>query len=358
MPQDSTFHRHRRSFLLSLLGTAAGTAAICSLHETEAQQPPTSPRVPGEGSKGRQRALELVGAGKKLTITKLETILVKPRWLFLKVHTDAGIVGLGEPIVEGRAETCATAVQELSDYLVGKDPRSVVHHWQAMYRHAFYRGGPVLTSVVSGIDMALWDIKGKALGVPVYELLGGPTRTRMRVYAHVRTPEDVRRSKAGRFHRVQDRRVQGASRAVVETPGFVKKMAERFAALREAAGDEADIGIDFHGEISPQTANFRHRRWRRDRGRRRQRRGGHERRRQERRAPRERRALAGALEIGAGAEGARRGRQAPPEPEDAAGAAAAPAVKRARAGREAWSARRRRRAGRATPSTRPGSPSR
>jgi galactonate dehydratase len=226
------------------------------LHESEAQQPPVSPRVPGEGSIGRRRALELVGAGKKLTITKLETILVKPRWLFLKVHTDAGIVGLGEPIVEGRAETCATAVKELEHYLIGKDPRSVVHHWQAMYRHAFYRGGPVLTSVVSGIDMALWDIKGKALGVPVYELLGGPTRTRMRVYAHVRTPEDVRRRMQEGFTAFKTGVFKERPARIVETPGFVKKMADRFAALREAAGDEADIGIDFHGEISPQTAKL------------------------------------------------------------------------------------------------------
>src|SRR5438132_14266919 len=127
-----------------------------------------------------------------LKITKLETLLVKPRWLFLKVHTNAGIVGLGEPIVEGRAQTVATAVQEIAPYLVGKDPRRVVHHWQAIYRHALYRGGPILTSALSGIDQALWDIKGKALGVPVYELLGGPTRDRIRVYAHAGSPEDIR----------------------------------------------------------------------------------------------------------------------------------------------------------------------
>ena len=111
-----------------------------------------------------------------LKITRLETFLVKPRWLFLKVHTNAGITGLGEPLLEGRAHTCAAAVKEIEPYLVGKDPRQVAHHWQAIYRHAFYRGGPILTSALSGIDMALWDIKGKALGVPVYELFGGPTR--------------------------------------------------------------------------------------------------------------------------------------------------------------------------------------
>ena len=97
-----------------------------------------------------------------LKVTKLETFLVKPRWLFLKVHTNAGIVGLGEPITEGRALTCAEAVKEIEPYLIGKDPRRVAHHWQAIYRHAFYRGGPILTSALSGIDQALWDIKGKA----------------------------------------------------------------------------------------------------------------------------------------------------------------------------------------------------
>src|SRR5262249_45571348 len=86
-----------------------------------------------------------------LKVTNLETFLVQPRGLFLKVHTDAGIVGWGEPVVEGRAETGATAVKEIEPYLIGKDPRQITHHWQAIYRHAFYRGGPVLTSALSGI---------------------------------------------------------------------------------------------------------------------------------------------------------------------------------------------------------------
>ena len=90
-----------------------------------------------------------------MKITKLETFLVKPRWLFLKMFTDEGLVGLGEPILEGRARTCAEAVAELEPYLIGKDPSRVVHHWQAMYRHTFYRGGPVLTSALSGVEQAL-----------------------------------------------------------------------------------------------------------------------------------------------------------------------------------------------------------
>jgi len=256
MSSDSFIPKHRRSFLLSVLAAAGGAATVCSLPKGTAQQTPARKRDPGEAPKGRERAAQLVGVGDKLRITRLETIMVQPRWLFLKIHTDAGIVGLGEPIVEGRAETCATAIKELGEYLIGKDPRPVAHHWQAMYRHAFYRGGPVLTSAISGVDMALWDIKGKALGVPVYELLGGPTRTRIRVYAHARSPEDITRRKQEGFTAFKTGVFKERPARIVETQGFVKKMADRFAALREAAGSEADIGIDFHGAISPQTAKL------------------------------------------------------------------------------------------------------
>src|SRR4051812_30042052 len=186
-----------------------------------------------------------VPPGKPLKITKLETFLVKPRWLSLKVHTDAGIVGLGEPILEGRALTCAAAVQEIAPYLVGKDPRQVVHHWQAIYRHAFYRGGPVLTSALSGIDMALWDIKGKALGVPVYELLGGPTRRRVRVYAHAGTPEQVREGLKRGFTAFKTGPATRRPARYVETPAAVRYAAEKFAELRQVAGDDVDIAIDF-----------------------------------------------------------------------------------------------------------------
>src|SRR5262245_15665037 len=191
-----------------------------------------------------------------IRITKLETFLVRPRWLFLKVHTNAGIVGLGEPIVEGRALTVATAIKEIEPYLVGKDPRQVVHHWQAIYRHAFYRGGPILTSALSGVDMALWDIKGKALGVPVYELLGGPTRKRVRVYAHARGPEQVKQAIARGFTAFKTSPSIRRPARYVETPAQVRHAAERFQALRKAGGDNVDIAIDFHGAISPATAKL------------------------------------------------------------------------------------------------------
>jgi galactonate dehydratase len=192
----------------------------------------------------------------RLRITRLETFLVQPRWLFLKVHTNAGIVGLGEPILEGRAKTCATAVEEIAPYLIGKDPRHVVHHWQAIYRHAFYRGGPILTSALSGIDQALWDIKGKALGAPVYELLGGPTRSRARVYAHARSPESIRESLAEGFTAFKIQVAKQRPPRIIESKGFVDHAAESFAQIREAAGPDVDIAAEFHGAVPPATAKL------------------------------------------------------------------------------------------------------
>jgi len=197
-----------------------------------------------------------VAAKDPLKVTKLETFKVAPRWLFLKVHTNAGIVGLGEPLVEGRADTLAEAVKEIAPYLVGKDPRRVAHHWQAIYRHAFYRGGPVLTSALSGIDMALWDIKGKALGVPVYELLGGPTRDRVRVYAHARNLKQVKDQLAKGFTAFKTQPAMRRPGRYVESPAEIRHASERFGELRKLVGDDVDVAIDFHGAISPATAKL------------------------------------------------------------------------------------------------------
>ncbi|MBI3969668.1 MAG: galactonate dehydratase [Chloroflexi bacterium] len=196
---------------------------------------------------------------RQLRITKLETFLVKPRWLFLKMHTDEGIVGLGEPILEGRSLTCQTAVKELEPWLIGEDPTRVVHLWQAMYKHTFYRGGPILTSALSGVEQALWDIYGKWLGVPVYKLLGGPTRDKIRVYgtAGGRDSESAARSVrdavALGFNALKTGTGRGRGR-MIESPGHTERVVEIFAAMREAAGPEVDIAIDFHGAVSPQTA--------------------------------------------------------------------------------------------------------
>jgi L-alanine-DL-glutamate epimerase and related enzymes of enolase superfamily len=197
-----------------------------------------------------------IRAKEPLKITKLETFLVKPRWLFLKIHTNAGITGLGEPVTEGRALTCATAIKEIEPYLVGKDPRQVAHHWQAIYRHAFYRGGPILTSALSGIDQALWDIKGKALGVPVYELLGGPTRTRVRVYAHARTPDQMKAAIKEGFTAFKTGPAKRRPARYVETPAEVQYAVEKFAELRQTVGNNVDLAVDFHGAISPAHAKM------------------------------------------------------------------------------------------------------
>ena len=191
-----------------------------------------------------------------MKIVRVETLLVKPRWLFLKLHTDEGLVGLGEPILEGRARTCAQAVEELAPYLVGKDPRRVVHHWQAMYRHAFYRGGPILTSALSGVEQALWDLAGKALGVPVYQMLGGPTRDRVRMYRAVGNVEGMQKFMAQGFTAFKTGPAGGRPARIVENKAFVDRAVAHFAGMREAAGPEIDIGVDFHGAISPQTARL------------------------------------------------------------------------------------------------------
>jgi galactonate dehydratase len=195
-----------------------------------------------------------------MKIIKLETFLVKPRWLFLKMHTDEGIVGLGEPILEGRALTCQTAVKELEPWLIGEDPTKVVHLWQSMYKHAFYRGGPILTSALSGIEQALWDCYGKYMGVPVYKLLGGPTRDRIRVYgtANGSDPESaaqsVREAVAQGYNCLKTGTGLRGSGRIIESPGFTERVVEIFAAMREAAGSEVDLAIDFHGAVSPQNA--------------------------------------------------------------------------------------------------------
>jgi galactonate dehydratase len=148
------------------------------------------------------------------------------------------------------------AVREIEPYLIGKDPRRVAHHWQAIYRHAFYRGGPVLTSALSGIDMALWDIKGKVLGVPAYKLLGGPTRDRVRAYSHVRTPEQIKADLKRGFRTFKTGVPKKRPIRIIDTPATIEYAAEQFAALRSAAGNDSDIAIDFHGAIPPQTAKI------------------------------------------------------------------------------------------------------
>ncbi len=188
-----------------------------------------------------------------MKIISLELFKVPPRWLFLKVSTDEGIVGWGEPIVEGRAETVRTAVEEMSGYLIGKDPFRIEDHFQVLYRGGFYRGGPVLTSALSGIEQALWDIKGRALGVPVYELLGGAARERMRVYNWIGgdrpadAAESAKAQKAAGFTAVKMNATEELD--YLDSPAKIDAAVARLVAVREAGGPNLGIGIDFHGRV-------------------------------------------------------------------------------------------------------------
>lgn len=194
-----------------------------------------------------------------MRIKTYELFAVPPRWLFLKVETDEGLVGWGEPALEGRARTVAAAVSELMDkYALGTDIRRILDLWQVLYKGGFYRGGPVLMSALAGIDQALWDIKGKALGVPVYELLGGPCRDKVRVYRWVggdepdEVAEEARRQIEKGFTALK---MNVAGRLdLLESPATVKKIIRRFFEVREAVGEEVDLALDFHGRVSPALA--------------------------------------------------------------------------------------------------------
>jgi galactonate dehydratase len=188
-----------------------------------------------------------------MKITRLTTLVVPPRWLFLKIETDEGITGWGEPVVEGRAQSVAAAVDELSDYLVGRDPRNVEDLWTVMYRGGFYRGGAIHMSAIAGIDQALWDIKGKALGVSVSELLGGRVRERIRVYSWIGgdRPADTANAARDAVARGFSAVKMNASEEMqfVDSHAKVDAVLANMAAVRDAVGGDIGIGVDFHGRV-------------------------------------------------------------------------------------------------------------
>ena len=195
-----------------------------------------------------------------MKVTKLTTYRLPPRWMFLKVETDEGVVGWGEPVIEGRARTVEAAVHELSEYIVGKDPSRINDIWQAMYRTGFYRGGPILMSAISGIDQALWDIKGKVLNAPVYELLGGLVRDRMKMYSWVGgdRPADVidgiRKLQAIGFNTFK---LNGCEEmGLIDTSKTVDAAVAVVAEIRTAFGNEIEFGLDFHGRVAAPMARI------------------------------------------------------------------------------------------------------
>jgi len=188
-----------------------------------------------------------------MKITQVELFQVPPRWLFVKLTTDNGLSGWGEPVVEGRAATVATAVREIEASLIGQDPRRIEDIWQLLYRGGFYRGGPILMSAIAGIDQALWDLKGRLYNLPVYEFLGGAVRDKVQVYSWIGgdRPADVgnaaREKVASGFTAIK----MNASEQMhyIDSFGKVTAIVERVAAVREATGNDFGIAVDFHGRI-------------------------------------------------------------------------------------------------------------
>ncbi|TGB79174.1 MULTISPECIES: galactonate dehydratase [unclassified Escherichia] len=189
-----------------------------------------------------------------MKITNITTYRLPPRWMFLKVETDEGVVGWGEPVIEGRARTVEAAVHELGDYLIGQDPSRLNDLWQVMYRGGFYRGGPILMSAIAGIDQALWDIKGKVLNAPVSQLLGGPVRDKIKAYSWVggdRPADVISGIQTLREIGFDTFKLNGCEElAQVDNSRAIDAAVNTVAQIREAFGNEIEFGLDFHGRVS------------------------------------------------------------------------------------------------------------
>jgi galactonate dehydratase len=188
-----------------------------------------------------------------MIIDKIELFKIPPRWLFVKITTRSGIVGWGEPVVEGKADSVYAIVKEMEPYLLGKNAHQIEDIFQVLSKGGFYRGGILLMSAISGIEQALWDIKGKALGVPVYELMGGAVRDKMRIYAWVGgdIPEDVSRHAKKRIDAGFTAVKMNVAGQLEVHLSFekIKAIKNNIRMVREAIGDENDVAIDFHGRV-------------------------------------------------------------------------------------------------------------
>ncbi len=188
-----------------------------------------------------------------MKITDLKLYVVQPRWLFLKIETDEGICGWGEPVIEGRTATVKAAVEELKCYLTKKNPLNIEDHWQVLYRGGFYRGGPEVMSAIAGIDQALWDIKGKYLNAPVYELLGGACRDKLKVYCWIGgdRPNKIKEAAREKYEQGYTAVKMNATEELhyIDTFDKMQAVLDRVAAIRDELGYKMDIAVDFHGRV-------------------------------------------------------------------------------------------------------------
>jgi len=185
-----------------------------------------------------------------MKLSRIESFRVPPRWLFLRIESDSGAVGWGEASLEGHAEAVEGAIASLRDRMIGADPFRIEEAWQIAYRGGFYRGGPVLMSALSGLDQALWDLKGRVLNQPISELLGGRVRDFIEVYSWIGgdRPADV--ADAARVRREQGFRVVKMNATAelrwLDAPQSLDAVLERVAAVKGAG---VDVGVDFHGRL-------------------------------------------------------------------------------------------------------------
>ncbi len=191
-----------------------------------------------------------------MKITGIRTSMMRvdrQNWLFVHIDTDAGITGIGEASLEGKEKTVEAAIYDLARYLNGQDPARIQHHWQAMYRHGFWRGGVILNSALSGLEQALWDIKGKALGVPVYELLGGKTRDYIKVYTHCGGPTpEIAAERAVALVKAGYKALKfGTGRAGSDGRAAARRVGAMMAAVRAAVGPDIELMLDNHGQSAP-----------------------------------------------------------------------------------------------------------
>ena len=188
-----------------------------------------------------------------MKITALKTYLVPPRWLFLKIETDEGLVGWGEPVLEGHAETLAAKISEMEDFLIGANPLNIEDIWQSLYRNGCYRGGPVLMSAISGVDMALWDIKGRHHNAPIHALMGGAVRQKIRSYCWIGGDRPT-----GLIDGAKNLIAQGYNAAkfnicselkIVDSYKKIDTIVQQMSDLRSAVGKDFDLAFDFHGRV-------------------------------------------------------------------------------------------------------------
>ncbi len=187
-----------------------------------------------------------------MKIKEIKVYKLKPRWIFLKIETEEGIAGWGECISGTRTETVVNCIKETGRLIIGRNPLEIEDIWQCLYRY-FFRGGPVHMSTISGIEMALWDIKGKYYKMPVYEFLGGRARDRIKIYSWIGgdRPKDVaeeakKRKDAG-FTAIKMNACEEMH--YIDSYKKVEQIRKRVESIREAVGYDLELGIDFHGRV-------------------------------------------------------------------------------------------------------------